>query len=315
MEYRSLGRTGIRVSLLGLGTGGANLFGQALGAEAREARLLALRALELGVNCFDTARAYRDSETRLAAALAGVPRGDYVLASKYQPQTPDGTLLTGAEVEAAMQSSLGRLGTDMIDVFYVHALKAGAYDAVMATHLPVLLRAREAGLIRAIGVTESFAGDDPRHETLARAVRQDEVDVIMVGYNVLHQNAERDILPMAAARGVGVVVMAAVRRALASPAALEAQVAALKASGDLRPDAVPDADPLGWLVNEETPSVQAACYGYVAGGPAVATVLTGTFSREHLEENAAAVGSGPLPAADRARLQAIFGHLELGLGK
>ncbi len=315
MEYRVLGRTGLRVSLLGLGTGGANSFGQSRGATAEEARALVGRALELGVTCFDTARAYGDSEARLAAALAGVPRTAYVVASKYQPLAPDGTLLAAADVEAAIHASLARLHTDVIDVFYVHALRAGAYDAVVATHLPVLVRAREAGLIRAIGVTESFAGDDPRHEVLARAVRDERVDVIMVGYNVLHQSAERDVLPVAAARGVGVVVMAAVRRALASPAALEDLVAELKATGDLAPDAIANVDPLGWLVHDRSPSVQAACYRYVAGNPLVSTVLTGTFSLEHLEENVAAVGAGPLPAAERARLQAIFGHLELGLGK
>ena len=72
-----------RVSLLGLGTGGANVFGQARGAGVAEARTLVRRALDLGVNLFDTAQAYRESEVLLGEALAGVPRSDYVLATKY----------------------------------------------------------------------------------------------------------------------------------------------------------------------------------------------------------------------------------------
>ena len=88
MEYRQLGRTGIRVSLLGLGTGGANVFGQARGAGVAEARTLVRRALDLGVNLFDTAQAYRESEVLLGESLAGVPRaglraGDEVLVSGW----------------------------------------------------------------------------------------------------------------------------------------------------------------------------------------------------------------------------------------
>jgi aryl-alcohol dehydrogenase-like predicted oxidoreductase len=137
----------------------------------------------------------------------------------------------------------------------------------------------------------------------------------MVGYNVLHQNAERSVLPLATANDVGVVVMAAVRRSLRATQALEAQIAELKASGDLATDAVADADPLGWLVEHGATSVPAACYRYAMDPPSVSTVLTGTFDPAHLTENAAAMGSGRLPAADRDRLRATFGHLELGLGR
>jgi len=315
MEHRTLGRAGLRVSVVGLGTGGANVFGQARGAGPDDARTLVRTALDLGVDYFDTAAVYRDSELWLAAALAGVPRNAYILSSKYQPRGPDGALLAPADVEAAIERSLRRLETDVIDVYQVHALKADDYDRVVERHLPVLVRARDAGRIRAIGVTESFAGDDPGHATLARALDDGFFDILMVGYNVLHQTAERDVLPRAAAADIGIVVMAAVRRALASRPALEALVAELMAGGDLAPDAIPDTDPLGWLVHDETTSVQAACYRYVAEHPAVSTVLTGTFSPAHLAENVAAVIQGPLPTKDRDRLRSLFGHLDRGLGR
>ena len=137
----------------------------------------------------------------------------------------------------------------------------------------------------------------------------------MVGYNVLHQNAEQEVLPRAAASGVGVVVMAAVRRALASREALEALVAELRRAATSTPSALPDDDPLGWLVHDGTASVQAACYRYVVGHPGVSTVLTGTFDPAHLAENVAAIERGALPAADRDRLRAVFGHLDRGLGR
>ena len=315
MDTRALGGTGLRVSAVGLGTGGANVFGQARGATPEAARALVRSALDLGIDYFDTAAGYRDSELWLAAALAGVPRSAYHLATKFHPRSADGPLLTPSEVDAAIERSLRRLDTDVIDVYQVHALRMADYDAVVATQIPALVRAREAGRIRAIGVTESFAGDDPRHETLARVLGDGFAEVLMVGYNVLHQNAERDILPRAASAGVGVVVMAAVRRALATRAALESLIAELKAGGQLDPDLLPADDPLGWLVHDGVASVQAACYRYVAGHPAVSTVLTGTFDPAHLAENVAAVAQGPLPDADVARLRTIFGRLDLGLGK
>lgn len=315
MERRRLGRTGLEASIVGLGTGGANVFGQARGASVDEARALVRRALELGVDYFDTAAGYGDSELRLAAALRGVPRADYVLATKYHPRGADGALLTSAEVEASLTRSLARLETEVVDVYQVHALKAADCAAVIERHLPVLVRAREGGRIRAIGVTESFGGDDPGHGALARAMDDGLFDVVMVGYNVLHQTAERTVLPAAARAGIGVVVMAAVRRALATRDRLEALIAELKTAGDIAADAVPDDDPLGWLVHDGNPSVQAACYRYVAEDPAVSVVLTGTFDQTHLEEDVAAVSLGPLPAADRDRLRTVFGHLDAGLGK
>lgn len=315
MQRRRLGRTGLEVSLVGLGTGGANSFGQSRGASVEEARALVRRALDLGVDYFDTAAVYGDSELRLAEGLAGVPRSEYVLASKYQPRDPDGALLAAADVEAALDRSLARLETDVIDVYQIHALKPDDYDAVVARHLPVLVHARDAGRIRAIGVTELFAGDDPAHLALQRVLAGGLFDVVMVGYNVLHQSAERSVFPSSARDDVGVVIMAAVRRALASRDRLEAVVAELKAAGEIAPDAVPDVDPLGWLVGPDNPSVQAACYRYVAEDPAVSVVLTGTFDPDHLTENVEAVALGPLPTADRDRLRAVFGHLEAGLGK
>ena len=75
-----------------------------------------------------------------------------------------------SDVEAAIERSLRRLRADVIDVYQVHALKPADFDEVAETHLPVLVHARDAGRIRAIGVTELFAGNDPRHETLLRAL-------------------------------------------------------------------------------------------------------------------------------------------------
>jgi aryl-alcohol dehydrogenase-like predicted oxidoreductase len=303
------------VSLAGLGTGGRNAFGQHRGADAADGGRLVRRALDLGIDLFDTAPAYGGSEALLGEALAGVPRSAYRVTSKVSYRDPAGALLAPADIDASIRTSLGRLRVTELDVLLVHALKPADYDAVVDRHLPVLIRARESGLVRAIGISESFAGDDPGHETLDRAVEDGRIDVVMVGYNVLHQTAERHVLPVAAANGIGVIVMAAVRNVLGSPAALAALVGELTADGRLAPDALPETDPLGWLVHGDVVSVPAACYRFVAAHPAVSCVLTGTFDPDHLAENATALDAGPLPAADEARLRRTFGHLDLGLGR
>ena len=77
---------------------------------------------------------------------------------------------------------------------------------------------------------------------------------------------------------------------------------------------MPDNDPLGWLMHGNIASIPEAAYRYVLEPPAVSTVLTGTANPEHLDANIEAMSRGPLPPADRDRLQALFGHLELGLG-
>ncbi|MGD2128295.1 MAG: aldo/keto reductase, partial [Lysobacterales bacterium] len=85
MRYRRLGRTGLEVSLLGLGSGGPNQFGQLRSVPRSQVVSLVRYALDLGVNFFDTAAAYADSEEILAEALSGVPRDRYLLASKFVP--------------------------------------------------------------------------------------------------------------------------------------------------------------------------------------------------------------------------------------
>ena len=129
---------------LGLGTGGANVFGQARGAGAAEARTLVRRALDLGVNLFDTAQAYRESEVLLGDALVGVPRSDYVLATKYSYRGGDGALLAPAEVDGLIRRSLGRLRTDVLDVMQIHGLKPADYDAVVVA-APARAPARPGG--------------------------------------------------------------------------------------------------------------------------------------------------------------------------
>jgi aryl-alcohol dehydrogenase-like predicted oxidoreductase len=137
---------------------------------------------------------------------------------------------------------------------------------------------------------------------------------MMLGYNLLTPGPEDDVLPLAAANDVGVLVMCAVRKKIANPADLNAQIISLK-QRDLLPDSVPDAGALDWLLHDGVESVTDACYRYARGPAAVSTVLTGTANVEHLKQNLRAILAGDLPPADRQRLRETFGPVGLKLGE
>src|SRR5262245_2177643 len=105
MQYRTLGRTGLRVSVAGLGTGGPSRLGQQTHGDEAEAHRVVHRALDLGINLLDTAADYAESEAILGRALHGVPRDRYLLATKCAPARPDGSLLTPAQLTESCERS------------------------------------------------------------------------------------------------------------------------------------------------------------------------------------------------------------------
>lgn len=115
MEFRTLGKTGLRVSRVGLGSGGPSQLGQNSGVEEADIRRLVHRAFDLGINYIDTAAAYKESETILGRVLEGVPRDQYVLATKFHA-AQKGTFNSPDDIRASIERSLSRLNTDYVDV-------------------------------------------------------------------------------------------------------------------------------------------------------------------------------------------------------
>src|SRR5438477_11529852 len=116
MQYRTLGRTGWRVSILGLGSGGASMLGQRYELPASEGGRLVRPALDAGVNMIETAPGYGNSEAILGQALKDVPRDQYFLSTKFQPHATRETLYTPADLRASLEHSLEALRTDSVDV-------------------------------------------------------------------------------------------------------------------------------------------------------------------------------------------------------
>lgn len=308
MQYRTLGRTGYRVSLVSLGTGGPSRLGQGSGVPEAQAHRLVRRALDLGVNLIDTAAGYGESEAILGRALRGVPVEACWIATKFSPFDGDQVKTDPAELRRSLERSLKRLGRETVDLFQLHGVTPAVYRQVVDRFYPEMVRAREAGKVRFLGITERFFAD-PAHAMLPMALADDLFDTIMLKYGILNQAAARQVLPMAEARNVGVLNMAAVRVKLSDPAQLEALLTDWKAAGKIPADALPQRDPLGFLVHGDVASVMGAGYRFAAAHEAISTVLTGTANLTHLEQNVAAILGPPLPEADAARLRALFGNL------
>ena len=321
MQYRRFGRTNLQVSVIGIGTGGPSRFGQGSGVSEQDAARTLRRALELGINLIDTAANYRGSEDRLGRSLLDVPRDSYVMCTKFSPfrggegaATTADPLKPEAELRDSLEASLRRLHLDHVDVLQLHGVAPDHYEGVRDRFVPAMRQVQAEGKCRFLGISETFGGRDAKHEMLPKACADDIFDTAMVGYNMLTPLPEQTALAAAQQHDVGVLVMCAVRRAIANPAKLRELVAELKTNGEIPADSLPDTGPFDWLLKDGVESVAAAAYKFAAGHPAVSCVLTGTATLEHLEENVRAILGRPLPAEDRRRLVETFRPVGRNLG-
>jgi aryl-alcohol dehydrogenase-like predicted oxidoreductase len=311
MEYVMLGRTGLRVSVAGLGCGGFSRLGLGRGKSEAEAVALIHRALDLGVNLFDTAAAY-GTEAVLGKALDGVPREEVVIATKA-PFSVSNPNSSAASAIASLDDSLRRLATDYIDVYQLHGVAPAAYDHARNVIAPALLKEKAKGKFRHLGITET-APHDPEHKMLQGAVPEGVWDVAMVGFHMMHQNAREAVFPLTRQYRVGTLLMFAVRNIFSRPGQLIATMRELAAAGEVPQWLAESEDPLGFLIYEGgAKSVIDAAYRFVRHEPGVDVVLFGTGDLEHLRTNIASLLAPPLPEADRARLASLFGHL-VGVG-
>lgn len=308
MEYTTLGATGLKVSVAGLGCGGFSRLGLGRGRSEDDAIAVVHAALDHGVNLIDTAAAYGTEEV-VGRALVGRREG-VVLATKAMIR--DGArALTGAEVTASLEASLKRLRTDRVEVFQLHAVLPREYDYAMTEIVPALVRAKAAGKIGHIGITET-APNDHAHATLARALNDAVWETMMVAFNMMHTNARATVFPRAMAQGVGTLLMFVVRNVFSQPERLADEMRGLVAAGTL--PAALAGDPLGFLLHEMgASSLTDAAYRFVRHEPGVDVVLFGTSDVGHLRENIASILKPQLPAADLALLRERFGHL-VGVG-
>jgi aryl-alcohol dehydrogenase-like predicted oxidoreductase len=193
---RPLGRTGLEVTILGMG--GESALKQPNGED--EAIEILQAAYKLGINYFDTASSYEHSEERIGKALSGV-RKDIILASKTHERTRDGAW---RELEA----SLRHLKTDHLDIWQIHHIDDMEEVKVAMGpdgSLTALIEAREQGIVRFLGITGHY---DP--SPLLEAIQHFEFDMTLLSLNaadVHHRSFIKKLLPEAIDQNLGIVGM------------------------------------------------------------------------------------------------------------
>jgi aryl-alcohol dehydrogenase-like predicted oxidoreductase len=311
VHYTTLGRTGLRVSVAGLGCGGFSRLGLGTGKTLAEAEAIVRRALERGVSLLDTASAY-GTEPVVGAAIKGTPRDRLVICTKALLPAGDAKAAIAA-VTASLESSLRALGTDYVDLFQLHGVPPSDYARARDAIAPALLRERDKGKLRHLGITETAPGD-PAHEMLGQAAADGPWDVVMVAFHMLHQGARRTVFPLTLQHRIGTLLMFAVRKIFAQPALLAETIRALAADGKVPARLAERDQPLDFLIHPGgAASLTDAAYRYARHEPGVDVVLFGTGDAGHLETNLAALLAPPLPDEDRAALAELFGHL-VGVG-
>ena len=190
MEYRYLGRTGLRVSAMGIGAGGPSRLGLRDNVRSEtESVALVLQGLDAGINFIDTAEAY-GTEAIVGKAVAQRDRGQIIISSKKRLRNEN---ITREQLRSGLQDSLRRLGSDYIDVYHLHGMRPEQYNYYAQEIVPSCRTCSGKDLIRFIGVTEHW-NDDLRHTMLQRALTDGLFDVIMVGFNLLNQGARDAVL-------------------------------------------------------------------------------------------------------------------------
>ena len=228
MHYTTLGRTGLRVSVAGLGSGGFSRLGLKSGKSEDEVVRLIHEAVGLGINFIDTAPSY-GTEGVIGKALKSIPRDQVVIATKVQIHKND-EWATPAQVVASIDKSLQVLGTDYVDVLNLHGVELHEYDHAINVVAPALAEQKAKGKIRHIGVTETPI-EDHTNLMLTRALRDPVWEVFMVGFHMMHQGARKNVFPFTREQGIGTLLMFAVRSIFADPPRVARELRALAAQG------------------------------------------------------------------------------------
>jgi aryl-alcohol dehydrogenase-like predicted oxidoreductase len=311
MQYTNLGRTGLRVSVAGLGTGGFSRMGLKSGKTEDESARLILDAVDLGINFIDTAPPY-GTEGVVGKALKSIPRDKVVIATKAFIHR-NNEWSSPERVVASLDNSLRLLGTDYVDVFNLHGIEAYEYDYALNTIAPVLGEQKRKGKIRHIGLTENPIVDFT-NKMLKLAVHDPVWQIYMVGFHMMHQGARANVFPVTRQKGIGTLIMFAVRSIFADPPRVAREMKELARKGLVEKWLGETDDPLGFLVHAGGASnIIDAAYRFVRHEPGVDVVLFGTGDAAHLRTNVESLLKPPLPEADRAKLASLFGHLE-GIG-
>lgn len=288
MLRKRLGRTGLEVSQLSLGTVELGLdYGIARDGEQRrpkeaDAKELLHFALDQGINLIDTARAYGEAERIIGNALKK-RRHEYVLVSKILPKPG-----RPAEVRSQIDNSLAALQTDHIDIMMIHS-RADQVEVDTET-LEQLDKMRQQGKVRFIG--SSIYGPD----AAVAAVVSSRFDCIEVGYNLIDRRIESDLLALAESTQVGVIARSVLLKGALSERYLLLPDTLISLKECIRRIA---------QVAGSASHLPALAYRYVACQPVPHSALIGTASRAEIEACIGYLKLGPLSSEEIQGIRSI----------
>jgi 1-deoxyxylulose-5-phosphate synthase len=308
MEYRRLGASGLRVSVIGLG---GNTFGRYTDAEGTERIVHA--ALDAGVNFFDTANTYSAgvSEEHLGRALNG-RRDQAIIATKAGMRMGEGPNESGSSRKhlfSSVRASLARLQTDYIDLFQIHSYDPETPLEETLSALDDLVR---AGVVRYIGCSNYDAWRMTRalwtsdsHGWAPFISNQPE-------YSLLSRDIEQELVPACLELGVGIIPYSPLAGGI-----LTGKYSASKPAPEgtrgynnprfaerLRPETLDTVSRLGAWASERGHTVGELALAWLAARPAVSTVIAGVRSPEQVAANVAA-GAWRLSEQDMEEIEAI----------
>jgi len=306
MHYRTLGRTGLRVSDIGFGA--MTIGGEIFGATDDQESLRALhRAIDLGMNFIDTADAYgRGHSEELIAEVLKTRRKEVVLATKGGNQFTVRQGLRNFDpdyITSALEASLKRLQIETIDLYQLHnpsqeVMRRGEIFARLA-------RFKKDGKIRFYGVSLEKTEDG------LVAIETGKPDTLQVVYNILHQDPEEQLFSLAQRDNVGIIARVPLERGVLSG---RFKSTAEFAQKDWRRGVFPEeglaqthaaVERLGFLVKGEVPNLAQAALRFVLSNPIVSTVIPGIRTVQQAETNIAVSGK-MLPAEDIAKLWELY---------
>ena len=308
MDTKPLGRSGLRVSVVGLG---CNNFGQR--CDQAQTRAVVAKALDLGVTLFDTADVYGGggvSEEYLGKALES-RRGEVVLATKFGMPMGEGPLRRGGSRRWMMQAaenSLRRLGTEYIDLYQIHFPDAGTPIEETLRALDDLVR---QGKVRYVGCSNFAGWQVVEAAWTARTAGLAQFVSAQNFYNLLERNVERELVPACNAHGLGVLpyfplasglLTGKYQRGAAAPEGT--RLSAPRFKGALSDKNFDKVEKLAAFAAVAGPSLLELAIGWLASQPHVPSVIAGATKPEQVEANVRAA-SWKLSAAELAKVNEV----------
>ena len=310
MEFRNLGNSGLKVSVVGLG---CNNFGMRIDTE--QTRVVVQKALDDGINLFDTADIYGNrggSETMLGKAL-GPRRKDVIVASKFGMAMGDGPFMKGASrryIMSACEASLKRLNTDYIDLYQIHFPDPETPQEETLGALNDLVR---AGKVRYLG-SSNFTGVMVADSAwISKTKGYAPYISAQNQYNLLDRRVEKDLTPACRQFGVGILPYFPLASGFLTGKYKRGEEPSkdtrLGAMGAMAKNALTDSnfailDKLVEFARSHGHSVLDLAIGWLASMPAVSSVISGATKPEQVTANVKG-GEWKLSAEELAEVDKI----------